>query len=159
MSKVETIESILKRHSPLTATAVCRELWSMGITTTPNNVRALMAQSFKRFVSLTPGLWQLQDPAMSLVDRVLLYQESRGGYFAPGDAAVREAVAKVMATGRAPKRLARYRVAPAKRRTVALVTEPGVTALEVKCARCHERDVVAGADNWTICLGCGRVGG
>ena len=82
-SKVEFIEAILKRHSPLTAVDICRELLVVGIDARPGNVRSLLAISFNRFVSLTPGLWQLQDPAMSRVDRVILYERSRGRVLKP----------------------------------------------------------------------------
>ena len=172
MSKVKSIASILRRRRvPLTAVDICSDLRSMGIDAKPHNVRSLLAQSFDRFVSLTPGLWQLQDPAMSLLDRIILYEKSRGRSLDPGSIAALDVLHRAQATRRAPRNPARPMAFPAKRtkarpaakRVTAPVEprapEPKITKLDVACPSCHKRDVVADKDNWSICLGCGHVGG
>ena len=154
MSKVESIASILEQRSPLTAVDICRELQSVGIDAKPGNVRSLLAVSFKRFVSLTPGLWQLQDPAMSKVDRVIQYEESRGRRISTRDEASLRAMdaAGAAVVWPRPKRVAKPRPkVAAKPRPSA----PAAKKLKDACPRCLNMDVVANADDWSICLSCG----
>ena len=76
--KSDLIETILRRHGPLPINRIVEEMQLMGVDAKPNNVRSLMSILFKRFVSLKPGLWQLQDPALGHAERVLTYEQSRG---------------------------------------------------------------------------------
>ena len=155
---VASITSILEQRSPLTAVEICRELRSVGVDAKPGNVRSLLAMSFHRFVSLTPGLWQLQDPAMSKVDRVIQYEESRGRRIEANYEASLSALdaAGVAAIRPRPRAAAKPRpgVAPAKPRPMT----PAAKKLKVACPRCLKVDVVANADGWSICLGCGLCG-
>ena len=64
--KSDLIETVLRRHGPLPVRRIVKEMQRMGVDAKPSNVRSLMSILFKRFVSLKPGLWQLQDPSPKL---------------------------------------------------------------------------------------------
>ena len=78
VSKSDLIEGILRQHGTLPVRRIVEEMQLAGVDAKPNNVRSLMSTLFKRFVSLKPGLWQLQDPALGHAERVLAYEQSRG---------------------------------------------------------------------------------
>ena len=77
-SKSDVITDILRQHGTLPVSRIVQEMQLRGIEAKPNNVRSLMSNSFKRFTTLEPGLWQLQDPSLSQAERVLAYNQSRG---------------------------------------------------------------------------------
>ena len=81
-SKSDVIADILREHGTLPVRDIVQEMQSRGVEVNSNSVRSLMSNSFKRFTSLVPGLWQLQDPSLSQAERVLAYDQSRGR--APG---------------------------------------------------------------------------
>ena len=81
--KSDLIETILRRHGPLPVRRIVQEMQLAGVDAKPNNVRSLMSTLFKRFVSLKPGVWQLQDPALSYAEKVIVFEEARGGDVLP----------------------------------------------------------------------------
>ena len=82
-SKSDVIEGILRQHGTLPARRIVEEMQLMGVDAKPNNVRSLMTTLFNRFVSLKPGLWELWDPALSYAEKVIAYEEARGGEVSP----------------------------------------------------------------------------
>ena len=94
-SKSDVIEGILRQHGTLPARRIVQEMQLMGVDAKPNNVRSLMSTLFKRFVSLKPGLWQLQDPALSHAERVIAYEQSRGREVSPEYRAFLQTVLKL----------------------------------------------------------------
>ena len=76
-SKSDVIADILREHGTLPVSRIVQEMQLRGMETNPNNARSLMSSSFKRFTSLVPGFWQLQDPSLSHAERVLAYNQSR----------------------------------------------------------------------------------
>ena len=68
-SKSDVIADILRQHGTLPVSRIVQEMQLRGMEAKPNNVRSLMSSSFKRFTSLRPGLWQLQDPSLSHAER------------------------------------------------------------------------------------------
>ena len=81
-SKSDVITDILRQHGTLPVRDIVQEMQSRGVEANSNSVRSLMSSSFKRFTSLVPGLWQLQDPSLSQAERVLAYNQFRSR--APG---------------------------------------------------------------------------
>ena len=81
--KSDLIETILRRQGPLPVKRIVEEMQRAGVDAKPNNVRSLMLTLFKRFVSLKPGVWQLQDPALSYAEKLIAYEEARYGQVSP----------------------------------------------------------------------------
>ena len=95
--------------------------------------------SAKRFTSLKPGFWQLQDTDLGYAEQVILYEESRGNYLSPeykyllkllhGEEGVDEDDIEVM---------------PAE--------------IEAEAVCCYDMEVVSDSTiDWNICLNCGHV--
>ena len=171
-SKSDLIETILRHHGTLSTKRIAQELRLVGMDAEPKNVGSLLAGAFKRFVSLKPGLWQLQDPALSHIERLAAYERSRGREFHPGLIAALESLDKPPPTPAPPPKAREPRVpaaaalpAPPLPPKPLLATAPAPKppprppkARKTECPRCLKRDVVRDSTiDWSICLACGHV--
>ena len=147
-SKSSVIEGILRQHGTLPVRRIVQEMQLMGVEAKPRNVSSLMSTLFKRFASPEPGLWQIQDPALSHAERVIAYEESRGREVTPDMKAFLESCIPVSAPAPPPP-LRKLRATP-------VYPPPTIKAYKTLCRRCFKKDVVSDTvDDWSICLNCG----